>query len=195
VQLAQGDGPAALQSYRDAFAIAERMARSNPGNAGWQRDLCVSYDKVGDAQSAQGDLQDALQSYRSGLAVAVLLTSLDRSNTQWQEDRQFIAGRIGGLAYKFLIARDFETALQAADQAIAVLPDELWIKTNRAHALMFLGQADAARALYLKYRGQKVNQDGQAWEAAVLDDFSELRKAGLASPLMDEIEKLFTSAG
>ena len=42
VQQAQGDLAGALQSYRDSLAIRERLAKSDPGNAGWQRDLSVS---------------------------------------------------------------------------------------------------------------------------------------------------------
>jgi hypothetical protein len=61
---------------------------------------------------------------------------------------------------------------------------------------MFLGRTGEARALYLKYRGQKIpEQDGKSWETIILEDFSELRKARLSNPLMDEIEKDFTSAG
>jgi hypothetical protein len=41
VHFAQGDLPAALKSYRNGLAIAERLAQSDPGNAGWQRDLLV----------------------------------------------------------------------------------------------------------------------------------------------------------
>jgi hypothetical protein len=36
------------------LAIADRLAKSNPGNASWQRDLSVSYYKIGDVQVAQG---------------------------------------------------------------------------------------------------------------------------------------------
>jgi hypothetical protein len=28
--------------------ISSRLAKADPGNAGWQRDLSVSYNKVGD---------------------------------------------------------------------------------------------------------------------------------------------------
>jgi hypothetical protein len=35
----------------------------------------------------------------------------------------------------------------------------------------------------------------KSWETAILEDFSELRKAGLCKPLMDEIEKDFRPAG
>ena len=60
---------------------------------------------------------------------------------------------------------------------------------------MFLGRVEEARALYLKYRGRKDVLDGESWEAVTIGDFATLRKAGLSSPLMDEVEKLFTSAG
>jgi hypothetical protein len=59
---------------------------------------------------------------------------------------------------------------------------------------MFLGRIDEARAIYLHYRGQKASGDS-TWETDILDDFSELRKAGLTNPLMDEIGKRFTAGG
>src|SRR5262249_29459117 len=43
VQVAQGDLSAALTSYRASLAIAERLAKADPSNASWQRDLSVSH--------------------------------------------------------------------------------------------------------------------------------------------------------
>ena len=68
VQVAQGNLPAALTSYQMALAIRDRLTKSDPGNAGWQRDLSVSYNKVGDVQMAQGNLPAALASYQADLA-------------------------------------------------------------------------------------------------------------------------------
>ena len=65
----RGNLPEALKSYRDGLAIADRLAQADPGNAGWQRDLSVSYDRVGDVLVAQGNLSEALKSYRDGLAI------------------------------------------------------------------------------------------------------------------------------
>ena len=31
---------------RDSLAITDRLAKSDPGNAGWQRDLSIAYDLV-----------------------------------------------------------------------------------------------------------------------------------------------------
>jgi tetratricopeptide (TPR) repeat protein len=46
VQVAQGNLPEALQSFREGLGIADRLAKADPGNAGWQRDLIVSYVKL-----------------------------------------------------------------------------------------------------------------------------------------------------
>jgi hypothetical protein len=80
--------------------------------------------------------------------------------------------------------------LAAVDQAISLTPKELWLYVIRADALMFLGRVDEARAIFLKYRGQKLD-NGQPWEVAVLEDFGHFQQAGLTSPLMTEIEKQF----
>jgi Flp pilus assembly protein TadD len=65
VQQAQGDLAAALTSHQASHDIFERLAKADPGNAGWQRDLSVSHNKIGDVQQAQGDLATALTSYRA----------------------------------------------------------------------------------------------------------------------------------
>jgi tetratricopeptide (TPR) repeat protein len=186
----------ALVHFRKVVEIRENLtATIDRGNTQWQRDLSGAYINVGQALAAQGKLDEALQSYRQGLAIAERLAALNRSNTQWQDDLQFVIGKIGALAYEFVLARDFATALTAADQAISLAPEEIWLYTNRAHALMFLGRVDEARALYLKYRDEKNVQNGKAWVTVILEDFAEMQKIGLASPLMDDIEKQFVAKG
>ena len=54
VLVAQGDEAGALASYRDSLAIFDRLAKSDPGNAGWQRDLIVSYTRSAGALPGQG---------------------------------------------------------------------------------------------------------------------------------------------
>jgi hypothetical protein len=93
------------------------------------------------------------------------------------------------------MARDFAMGLEAADQAILIAPKTIWIYANRSHALMCLGRADEARALYLQYRGEQKVQGEKSWEAITLEDFAELRTAGLTHPLTDEIEKRFAAGG
>jgi len=50
--------------------IAERLAKTDPGNAGWQCDLAVSYERIGDVRRAQGNLPEALKSYDENQVIA-----------------------------------------------------------------------------------------------------------------------------
>jgi hypothetical protein len=75
-------------SYRDRHAIADRLAKADPGNAGWQRDLSVSYEKIGDVLVAQGNLPEALKSYRDRHAIADRLAKADlKTPTSAPENR------------------------------------------------------------------------------------------------------------
>jgi hypothetical protein len=69
LQLAQGHEFEALIAYQASLAIAERLAKSDPGNANRQRDFSVSRNKIGDIQVAQRHLPEALSSYQAGLAI------------------------------------------------------------------------------------------------------------------------------
>src|SRR5262249_44108869 len=150
-----GEVENALAAHRKGLAIRQRLAGSDEENTQWQRDLAISYEKIGDALQAAGKLNEALASYREELAVVEHLVALEREDPRWQSDLQIVIGRIGGIAYRFVLIRDFETALQAADQAISLAPAKTWLYTNRAHALMLLGHVEEARALYLRHRGTK----------------------------------------
>jgi hypothetical protein len=70
VQEAQGDRAGALSSYRSALAIAERLARADPANADWQRDLMLCYIKLNRVTDmkryAQRALDVALRMERRG---------------------------------------------------------------------------------------------------------------------------------
>jgi hypothetical protein len=83
---AAGEHKAALDAYRAGFAIAEALARCDPGNTQWQRDLSVSHNRIGDALTAEGERAAALDAYRAGLAIAEALARRDPGNTQWQRD-------------------------------------------------------------------------------------------------------------
>src|SRR5258706_9460279 len=76
-------------------AIFERLAASDRSNTGWQRDLSVSYDRIGDVLVAQGKLDEALKSYRDSLAIHERLAASDRSNTGWQRDLSVSYDRVG----------------------------------------------------------------------------------------------------
>lgn len=188
---ALGDLTGALAAYRESLAIAKTLVAKDPGNMQWQRDLSANLERVGGVLAAQGNLDEALAAYRDSLTIGKMLVASAPSDTRWRRELQSTISRIGGLAHDFVLARRFATALEVAEQAISLAPDRVSFHRSRAHALMFLGRTDEARALYLKYLGEKKVRGDKSWEAVILEDFVELRKARLTDPLMDEIEKAF----
>ncbi len=115
--LLRGDLAGAGQAYRAALAVRERLARADPSNAQWQRDLSVSQDNIGQVLRAQGDLAGAEQAYRAALAVRERLAKADPSNAQWQRDLSVSQNNIG----EVLSAQgDLARAEQAYRAALAV---------------------------------------------------------------------------
>ena len=113
----QGKLDEALKAYRDGLAIRERLAAADRSNAEWQRDLSVSYDKVGDVLVAQGKLDEALKAYRDGLAIRERLAAADRSNTQWQRDLSISYNKVGDV----LVAQGkLDEALKAYRDGLAI---------------------------------------------------------------------------
>jgi TPR repeat protein len=89
-----------------------------------------------------------------------------------------------------LFAKNFTKALTVADRAHTLFPNNLTIETNRAHALMFMGHDEEAKALYLADRGKAVSEvDNKLWEQAIAEDFAKFRKAALTHPMMADVEK------
>jgi TPR repeat protein len=107
------------------------------------------------------------------------------------------ARTLTNLTWYALVAKEFTEALTVANRAHALFPNNLAIETNRAHALMFMGREDEAKALYLAHKGEPVsgvtNAGGAAvdilWERNIADDFAEFRKRDLTNPMMADIEK------
>ena len=124
IYVSRGDLSAALNEYRDAGAMADRLAKADPNNAGWQRDLSVSYNRVGDVLVAQGNLAEALASYKDSLAIADRLAKADPNNAGWQRDLSVSYDKVG----------DVLVAQGNLAEALASYKDSLAIRDRLAKA-------------------------------------------------------------
>ena len=103
----------ARSRYRDARAIRERLAKSDPGNARWQYDLGISNEKIGSVLMAQGDLVGALKSYQVKRDIISRLVKSDprqfrlaaRSSVSYEQDRR-CSGRPGRPGQRADVLRD-----------------------------------------------------------------------------------------
>ncbi len=87
----------ARSAFERSLAIAERLAQPDSGNAGRQRDLSVSHNRIGDVQQAQGDLAAALNSYHASHVIFERLAQADPGNAGWRRDLSVSYNRIGGV--------------------------------------------------------------------------------------------------
>ena len=60
----------AREAFAKALAISERLAAAEPDRADYQRDLSVSYNKMGDLFSALGQGEAAREAFAKALAIA-----------------------------------------------------------------------------------------------------------------------------
>jgi len=87
--------PPARNAAMEAVRIRQDVITAHPADAQWQRDLSVSYERLGDVQQAQGDLAGALASYRQSLTIREKLTQQDPGNAEWQRDLSVSYERLG----------------------------------------------------------------------------------------------------
>lgn len=104
------------------------------------------------------------------------------------------ATRLLSLSWYQLFAKQFQAALETSDRALALAPDQVIFASNQAHALMFLGRADEARNIYLKYKGQSAGPGRLLWQDEILSDFAQMEKGGLTHPQMAQIRAALSSA-
>ena len=95
--LTEGQSTAALRAYQTAHDTANTSLAIEPTNTQWQRDLSVSYNKIGNIQAKQGDSAAALKSYQAGLTIRERLATGDPRNTEWQRDLSVSYNKIGGI--------------------------------------------------------------------------------------------------
>jgi hypothetical protein len=104
--------------YLKTSRSRDRLAKSDPGNALWQRDLSVSNERLGDIFLAQGNLPAALEQYRASLERMVPIRDRDESNADLQ---RFTSVTFGKLASAHRASGDKAKALDALQQAQAIM--------------------------------------------------------------------------
>jgi tetratricopeptide (TPR) repeat protein len=161
----RGDLPGALKSYRDSLAIAERLAKADPGNAEWQRDLSVAYNKVGDVLVEQGDLPGALSSYQASHDIFDRLAKSDPGNAGWQRDLSVSHNEIGDVQVEqgnlpaalssYQASHDIFDRLAKSDPGNAGWQRDLALSFGRV-AMVVAAQGDSPGALLAYRQGREI---------------------------------------
>jgi tetratricopeptide (TPR) repeat protein len=97
--------------------IITKLASTDPSNTGWQGNLSISYDGIGNVQRGQGDLKTAMESYHKALDIITKLTSSDPSNTGWQRDLSESYDNIGDVQRA---QGDLKAAMESYHKALEI---------------------------------------------------------------------------
>jgi hypothetical protein len=73
------------------------LAQSDPGNAGRQRDLAISYERLADLYRQSKDRGKALAALRQGKAIMDRLVKLSPDNAKWKRDLAWFDQQIAAL--------------------------------------------------------------------------------------------------
>jgi tetratricopeptide (TPR) repeat protein len=160
------------------LAQYQQELKANPNDASALSQLADTYLKL-------ERWQDAVDAAKNYVAFVQRQTNHD---ARWSNS---LASAYIGLSFAQLFIRDFAGSLASSDEAIKLDPKDLVAQTNRAHALLFLGRTKEAEAIYLGHRGENVfTNSEEKWEEAILGDFDDLEKAGLANAEIARVRAL-----
>ncbi|MEO0591634.1 MAG: tetratricopeptide repeat protein [Pseudomonadota bacterium] len=129
VELSAGYHLAARARFEDSRAIAETMAKADPGEAEWQRALLVSYNRLGTVELAVGDVAAARDVFASGLAIAETLTEAEPGNAELQRDLSISYNKIGAVE---IAVGDFAAARRRFEASLAIRENLAKSETDKA---------------------------------------------------------------
>jgi Domain of unknown function (DUF4062)/Tetratricopeptide repeat len=155
----------AIAAYEAALTVQTK--ESDPSGWAWtEHNLGLAWKNLPAGNKAE-NLKRAIAAYEAGL---------DALSGQKEQDLRFSLEV--NLSWSQLLAGDFAGAVATFDRAPPEDKADLSFQLNYAHALLFAGRTDEARALYRKNREQKIPDQGKNWEQVALEDLDELEKLG-----------------
>jgi tetratricopeptide (TPR) repeat protein len=107
----------AMSLLQPAQCFLKCTAESDPSNAGWQFDLSLCHQRIGNALLPQGDLIRAQQTYGEALAIMRCLTILHPGNADWQRELSVSLNNVGDVLRDL---GDLAGALKAFRESLAV---------------------------------------------------------------------------
>ena len=107
----------ALTWAKEAHDIFTELSAQYPSNSELQRDLSVSFIKIGNILEKQGQINEALASYQQALAIRERLTQLDPANNNWRRDLSVSYTKIGNVQEELGQTNE---ALTSHQQALAI---------------------------------------------------------------------------
>ena len=105
------------EDFEKAQQILNDLVKDKPDNRQVERDLSVSYERLGDVFMLKGHYDGALAAYRDAIVIVMLLSHLDASNSALMDDLSVCHRKIGDA---LMAKNDHDGALVAYRNAFAI---------------------------------------------------------------------------
>ncbi len=150
-----------LAAYRRLLDLHEQRVRAEPKRADYQRDLSVSYNKLGDLMGALGEGEAARQYFEKSLEIRERLVRAEPQRADYQRDLAVSYNKLGDLMRALgegeAARQYFEKSLEIAERLVRAEPQradyqrDLSVSYDRLGDLMgALGEGEAARQYFEK---------------------------------------------
>ncbi|MBY5351310.1 hypothetical protein [Rhizobium leguminosarum] len=169
------DPEGAIAALRRALFIREGLAASQE-DPRWQNEVATSYRRLTELMLDLNREADALEIAEQYLLATII--SPDRQNSR--VDR--VGRALGTLCWSATNTRNFPRAVWAGQAATMLAPDREFVWLNYAHALMFAGDREKARIIYLggppleNKNAQDKLKILKQWRDDIGKDFNELQQ-------------------
>ena len=134
---------AARHEYELAHGMFKRLATAVPTDAQAQRDLAISFDRLGDVLRQQEEIGAALERYREGLRIRQRLATAAPSEARAQGDLFASFHKIGSILLQQGERRKalehYRESLHIARRLAAVSPQDLQAERDVASSLNHIG--------------------------------------------------------
>jgi tetratricopeptide (TPR) repeat protein len=191
-QIDLGDNEEALETYQQRLAMDRKIAELDFGvtDDTLQQRLASTEYSIAKLQLNAGDIEAAKKSFTD--AAASQRRVADAANLAALKDGHKLPDAIhqyGQAAWLLLLTGEPQEAANYGEPAFQGDQSQTWIDVNLAHAYLFLGRYDDAKAIYLKIKDM-VSPGSKSTEAdAIRQDFDLFRKLGIAPHGLDRMAK------
>ncbi len=133
--------PRAADEFQSAHEIALRLAQADPDSTQAQRDLSVSYNKLGDVERKLGEMFQAKEYFEEGLAISRVLADADPTSAEARRDLWVSYHKLGDVSREAgadaEANKHYEQSLRIiqqmadADAVSVVVQRDLWLTYNK----------------------------------------------------------------
>ncbi len=167
-----------IAAYRNAIQLYEELdSKAND-------DLSMLATLYFTVANKINNYAEAVQNTKKSIDIREYISS----NGGYEKNSSLLADSYGNMSFYLLFVKRFSEVESFVKKGLDIDSSQIWMKTNLAHAYLFLDRYDEAIKLYQELKNQLYNN--KTLGAAIIEDFEVLEKAGIYHQKIPEIKRM-----